>query len=332
MKWQLMRLSRWLLSFVPLIVTSAAGAALLPYLNYPNNIAVLVVCFLMWSAGQCTSFMVLTIYMWRLMACNVPARDAIVSCFIPLGPLGQGSFSIQSQAVFLSNFLLKTNFGPTQSSPPPIPRETILALAETVHWMGIIAGLFLIGHATFWLVEAFSSVIWRIPKKFNIGFWGFTFPFATYANALSTISKDLRNEGLKGWAATCTTTVVLFWLLCAVGTVYKGFWKGELFYAPGLEGWVFEHEHEREGNQKKHNDKAQPAKSTARLQLEKMQSRQRTTNASGTYSITRPGPEDEEGREDSRTRGAEDGDVKNSDGGASSEAADGHVQQRDGRL
>lgn len=305
---------------------------MLPYLNYPNNIAVLVVSFLMWAAGQCTSFMVLTIYMWRLMACNVPARDAIVSCFIPLGPLGQGSFSIQLQAIFLSNFLKKSNFGPTQSSPPPIPRETIEALAEVVHWMGIIAALFLIGHATFWLVEAFSSVIWRIPKKFNIGFWGFTFPFATYANGLSIISKDLRNDGLKGWAATCTTTVVLFWLLCAVGTVYKGFWKGELFYAPGLEGWAFEHKHEREDAQKKQSEKGEQVKSTSRKQIEKMQAQQRTTNASGTYSITRPGPEDEETREDGRSRRVANGSVKSSERGASGASfnlVDGHVLHTD---
>jgi len=301
---------------------------LLPYLKYPNNIAVLVVVFLMWSAGQCTSFMVLTIYMWRLMACNVPTRDAIVSCFIPLGPLGQGSFSIHSQAVFLSNFLKKSNFAPTQSSPPPIPRATIEALAEVIHWMGIIAALFLIGHATFWLVEAFSSVIWCIPKKFNIGFWGFTFPFGTYANALSFLSMDLRNEGLKGWAATCTTTVVLFWLLCAVGTVYKGFWKGELFYAPGLEGWVWEHEHEREGAQREQNEQGEEAESTPRTQLEEMESAQMTTNASGTYSVTRPGARDEESEEGGRARRAEHGGVKHSDGGASSasfDRVDGHV-------
>lgn len=293
-----------------MIVNSATGAALLPYLNYPNNILTLVVCFLMWSAGQCTSFMVLTIYMWRLMACNVPARDAIVSCFIPLGPLGQGSFSIQQQAVFLANFLKKTSYAPTQSDPPPVPPETIRALAEAVHWMGIIAGLFLIGHATFWLVEAFTSVIWRIPKKFNIGFWGFTFPFGTYANALSFVSKDLRNAGFKGWAATCTTAVVLLWLMCAVGTTYKGFWKGELFYAPGLEGWVYEHGHERKGagsEEKKEND-AQQAHSAADpsqrgqqdTPLAKMQRRQRLTNASGTYSVQRPRSDDEESRAPAR--------------------------------
>lgn len=273
------------------------------------------------------------------MACNVPARDAIVSCFIPLGPLGQGSFSIQSQAVFLSNFLKKSNFGPTQSSPPPVPRETILALAEAVHWMGIIVGLFLIGHATFWLVEAFSSVIWRIPKKFNIGFWGFTFPFATYANALSFISKDLRNEGLKGWAATCTTTVILFWLLCAAGTVYKGFWKGELFYAPGLEGWVFDHEHDGEAAQKEQSEnedgEGEQSNGTSRTELDQMQSRQRTTNASGTYSVTRPSPEDEENSTRGRTRQVGNGGVKNLDGGvsgASFDRVDGHVLHTGDRI
>jgi len=282
----------------------------------------------MWSAGQCISFMVLTIYLWRLLACKVPARAAIVSCFIPLGPLGQGSFSIHTQAIFLSNFLKKTDFAATQSSPPPLSRETILALAEAVHWMGIIAGLFLIGHATFWLVEAFSSVIFRIPKTFNIGFWGFTFPFGTYANALSVISKDLRNDGLKGWAATCTMAVILLWMLCAVGTVYKGFWKGELFYAPGLEGWLSEDER-GPNNEGKQKEDGEEKKSESMIRLEKMQqSGQRTTTSAGTYSITRPGPEDEENREEGRKRQSVNGDPQAREGagsGASYDRMNGNV-------
>lgn len=42
---------------------------------------------------------------------------------------------------------------------------------------------------------------------------------------------------MRGWAAAWSTVTVLLWLYCALGTFYKGVWCGQLFFAPGLEGW-----------------------------------------------------------------------------------------------
>lgn len=64
--------------------------------------------------------------------------------------------------------------------------------------------------------------------------WALVFPLASYANAWSILSRDLRNNGMRGWAATNTVLVVVIWLLCAAFTVHGGLWKGELFFAPGL--------------------------------------------------------------------------------------------------
>ncbi|SLM36034.1 Voltage-dependent anion channel [Lasallia pustulata] len=281
----------WLLSFIPMIVTSATGGALLPYIRYPNNVAVLVVSFLLWSAGESICFIIITIYLWRLTSCNLPTRDAIVSCCIGLGPFGMGAYSIQLQAVFLSQYIKGAHFAPTQSEPPPLPQETLLATAEGVHWLGIIVALALIGHCTFWFVESFCNIIFRIPKSFNIGFWAFTFPLGVYALGLSNLSKDIRNNGFKGYAAAISVLTVLFWLMCAVGTVYKGFWKGELFYAPGLEDWIYDYPGEGK-RQKKPGEPRKISKSVQRL--ERMQARKRTTNSTGGYSIDRQSAGDEE--------------------------------------
>lgn len=274
-----------------MIVTSATGGALLPYIRFPNNIAVLVVSFLLWSAGESICFMITTIYVWRLMSCNLPTRDAIVSCCIEMGPFGMGAYSIQLQAVFLSQYIKGAHFGPTQSEPPPLPQQTLLATAEAIHWLGIIVALFLIGHCTFWFVESFSSIIFRIPKSFNIGFWSFTFPLGVYGLGLSYLSKDIRNSGFRGYAAAISVLTMLFWLLCAVGTVYKGFWKGELFYAPGLEDWIYDDSGEGK-REKKPEEPPKISKSSQRL--ESMQARKRTANSSGCYSIDRQPATDEE--------------------------------------
>ena len=274
-----------------MIVTSATGGALLPYIPYPNNVAVLVVSFLLWSAGESICFILTTIYFWRLMSCNLPPKEAIVSTCIGMGPFGMGAYSIQLQAVFLSQYIKGAHFGPTQSEPPPLPQETLLATAEAIHWLGIIVAVFLIGHCTFWFVESFTSVLFRIPKSFNIGFWGFTFPLGVYALGLSTLSKDIRNSGFRGYAAAISVLTILLWVLCAVGTIYKGFWKGELFYAPGLENWIYQDPDDGK-RQKKPDEHRKTSKNFQRL--EEMQGWKRTANSSGGYSIDKQPARDEE--------------------------------------
>lgn len=226
---------------------------MLPYLPAPHNILVLVISFLLWSVGMCTSFVVLTIYTWRLMSCNLPPRDAIVSCCIPLGPLGMGSYSIQTMSLFLSTLVRSPSTSPTlsavtgaQITPLPSPSsDSLNAMSQAIIYLGLGIGLFLIAYATFWLCEAFFTLTYRIPsvRKFNIGFWGFTFPLGVYSNAVVLAGKILNNSGFKIWGSICSVAVVVFWVGCAVGTVYKGFWLGQLFYAPGLEGWDFNHGH-----------------------------------------------------------------------------------------
>lgn len=70
------------------------------------------------------------------------------------------------------------------------------------------------------------------------GFWSFVFPVGVYSNAWCVMSNDLRNEAMRGWAAACVMATILLWLACALSTVYKGVWRGKLFFSPGLQGWV----------------------------------------------------------------------------------------------
>lgn len=60
----------------------------------------------------------------------------------------------------------------------------------------------------------------------------------SYASAWDFLARDLRNDGMRGWAATITMITTILWLFCAGMTVYLGFWKGSMFSAPGLEDWT----------------------------------------------------------------------------------------------
>lgn len=173
------------------------------------------------------------------MKCSLPPRDAIVSCFIPLGPLGMGSYAFQNLANGLSSYIQKNTFTPVSPTTSTANLNSVsqAAISETILWIGIIVGLYLIAFGTFWLIEAVASVAVNIPKHFNIGFWSFVFPMGVYANALCRLSVDVQNRGLEIYATIAVVATVTVWLGCAMGTAYRSLWRGELFFAPGLEGW-----------------------------------------------------------------------------------------------
>lgn len=197
----------------------------------------LIVSFLMWSLGICMSLIIITIYFWRLTRHHLPVREAIVSCFIPVGPCGMGAFAIQNLAVVLSNYIRTQHFILHRDVPTPVDPIFFAAVSECINWIGVIIALCLIGLGTFFLTQATAAVIVVMPKRFNVGFWAFVFPVGVYANGVCQLANDLDNAGFRGWAAFCVALTLVLWLGCALGTLYKAVWCGELFFAPGLEGW-----------------------------------------------------------------------------------------------
>lgn len=224
----------WTLTFIPMVVVADTDSSLLPYLGRSPGVAVLVLSFMAWSLGVSMSLVISTIYLWRLMRCQLPARDAIISCFVPIGPFGMGAYGIQNLASSLAAHIEKHHFVLERASDAPAP--SLAAVAENIHWIGIILAFANLGLATFWLIEAVASLLSKFPRSFNIGFWSFVFPLGVYSNAFCRLSVDLRNNGVKGFAAACVVVTVSIWLVCALATVEAGILRGRLFYAPGLQG------------------------------------------------------------------------------------------------
>ncbi|KAI9693333.1 MAG: hypothetical protein M1822_005329 [Bathelium mastoideum] len=237
------------------------------------------------------SCIIMSIYFWRLLASSLPARDLIISCFIPMGPTGEGAYSIQNLAVGLGTYIQKSNYLLSRGPHKQATTDMIAAVAESINWLGVIIALFLMAFSTFWLVQATGSVILRIPKRFNVGFWSFVFPFAVYTNALCRLAQDLNNPGFRGWAATCTIITLLLWLSCALMTLWKGVWKGQLFFAPGLEGWT--ERRASEERSKEEYDGGEKQTTGRRAGTDEMSNQAanadttRTSRPDGTYSLAR---------------------------------------------
>ncbi|TKA68924.1 hypothetical protein B0A49_05901 [Cryomyces minteri] len=273
---------------VPLIVTAAAGSTLLPYLDAASQraaIVVLVVSFLLWSLGMCQVHLILAVYFWRLISHKLPPQQLLASCFLPLAPLGQGAYAIQQMSIFLANYLKSSGYAPTQSQPPPLPQPILLATAEAMHWLGILLNLFLLAHASFWLVQAVAAVAYSRPKSFNIGMWSFTFPWGSYANAWSLLGRDLRNSGMRGWAAANIVIVILIWLFCAGMTSWLGFWKGSLFSAPGLEEWLDEGEQDGQGDGHENGKGRENGATKRKKKGTQGEVNEKKHNADGTYTM-----------------------------------------------
>lgn len=85
----------WLLPIVAPIVAAASGGIVAEVLPNPNHaLWTIIVSYILWGTGVPLAMAVLVIYFQRLTVHKLPAREVIVSVFLPLGPLGQGGFGI----------------------------------------------------------------------------------------------------------------------------------------------------------------------------------------------------------------------------------------------
>jgi tellurite resistance protein TehA-like permease len=82
-----------LLPIAATIVAAGVGAKVAHILpNEQHALGTLLVSFVLWGMGTPLAVAVLVIYYQRLAVHKLPPREAIVSCFLPLGPLGFGGF------------------------------------------------------------------------------------------------------------------------------------------------------------------------------------------------------------------------------------------------
>lgn len=85
-------LATWLLPIVPLVVISTTGGIIAPLFDGINpslSLLTIIISSVALFIGLAMSFMVITMYLLRLIAYGLPPKGFIVSKFLPLGPLGQ---------------------------------------------------------------------------------------------------------------------------------------------------------------------------------------------------------------------------------------------------
>jgi len=262
----------WVMMTVPLFTLAGAGANLSNYLTHQSTkaaVAVTVISWLVWGWAILLLTLILAIYLWRLVSHKLPGPMLLATSFLPVAALSQGGYAVWELSIFLGG-LIRSGFGPTQVVTPPLADMIRSATAESVHWAGILIMLAMLGQASVWLVHGTASMLYQRPKNFHVGWWSLVFPWASYANAWAAISRDLRNNGMRGWADTQIVISTILWLFCAGMTVWFGFIKGDMFSSPGLDEWRPEKRKEAEEQERQQQkNEEQEEKDNQREEWEK---------------------------------------------------------------
>jgi tellurite resistance protein TehA-like permease len=139
-----------------------------------------IISYILWGIGVPLSFSVLVIYFQRLTVYSLPPREAIVSVFLPLGPLGFGGYSVMQLGKVALNIFPITK---TLSAVPGNP-------GETLYVMGWIVALVMWAYGLLWLFFAIASIS-RSKFPFNMGWWGFTFPLGVFSISTTTMGMEM---------------------------------------------------------------------------------------------------------------------------------------------
>jgi tellurite resistance protein TehA-like permease len=84
----------WLLPVASCVVASGTGAVVADLLLNPNHaLWTIIVSYVLWGVGICLSMIVYVIYFQRLTVHKLPHKGVIMSVFLPMGPLGSGTFA-----------------------------------------------------------------------------------------------------------------------------------------------------------------------------------------------------------------------------------------------
>ncbi|KAJ5577363.1 hypothetical protein N7535_004289 [Penicillium sp. DV-2018c] len=151
------------------IVAAGAGAEIANILpNKQHALGTLLVSFILWGMSTPLAIVILVIYYQRLAVHKLPPREVIVSCFLPLGPLGFGGVGIIYVGK-VARVLLQD-----------IPFLDPIA-GNMAYVLGVFTSLLMWSFGLIWLVFALATILYSSPFPFNMGWWGFTFPLGVYA-------------------------------------------------------------------------------------------------------------------------------------------------------
>ncbi|KAJ7594148.1 voltage-dependent anion channel [Mycena floridula] len=170
----------WLFPVVTLVVASSSGGILAEALlqhSISHSLLTIGVSVFMVSVGLTLSFMLLTVYLLRLITIGLPSGATIISTFLPVGSMGQGGYSILLTGRLFKTILPIKNPGSSEIFGSD-------SAGQTVYVLCICLAFILWSLASMWLVFALLGTQ-RVVRRtrnipFKVPFWGLIFPNASF--------------------------------------------------------------------------------------------------------------------------------------------------------
>ena len=210
----------WLLPIVAPEVAAASAGVLAPHLAPEAARLVLVTGYLLWGVSLSLAFSLITLVLLRLALHKLPGSEFAATSWLPVGPLATGCLGLLSLG---------------KAMPAAFAGTALAGVAELARDVGLIGSLLLWGAAFWWLVMALFCTRRHLRQdmRFNLGWWGFTFPLAVFTLATFELQRrtDIAFFGPVGGALALG--LALIWLQVMARTL-AGLWHGELFQAPCL--------------------------------------------------------------------------------------------------
>lgn len=211
----------WLLLVAPLAVCAADGGRMGQFLPDSQVLPTLIAGYFVTGAGAPLTCTILVLYLHRVTTHKLPPHDAILTAFIPLGPVAQ----IGVAAISQGNLALRMTPHNLSLS------EQLDGMGTAFYQMGVFTGLLFWGYAVFWAMNAVFSVVYQrrtagIP--FNISWWALTFPIGVLAMLSIGLSEALEMRFFRIWFLVLTAILFVVWIFNVIGTMI-GLFTGEIF-------------------------------------------------------------------------------------------------------
>lgn len=211
----------WLLPIVTAEVTASSGGILLGYgLNAAQALDILIISYMLWGISVLPAFSILTILFLRMALHRLPEQHMAISGCLALGPIGTGALALLllgKQSVHVLDTL------------------HLAAMGNVLHYVEIMGSLILIGFGLWWFAMAMFTIYHHLNVnfKFNLGWWGLTFPLGVYNLAILELGKQLDVQFLTYAGYGVLLVLIGLWCLVILKTLL-GAYKGELFLSPCL--------------------------------------------------------------------------------------------------
>ncbi|KAK9761132.1 Plasma membrane sulfite pump involved in sulfite metabolism [Basidiobolus ranarum] len=218
----------WLLPLVPAVVTGASGCYLSRYLESEGHRAPMIftISSMTLGCGLSLALPLIGVYFYRLMAHDLPPGDVIITSFLPVGPLGQGTYGIIEMG-WAAQKVIGDKWAP--------------GFGDGAFTCCLIMAFFLWAYGLWYLCFAVASLSVRLrtDAPFNMGWWGLTFPIGVYTAGTLNIAIATNSRFFHGATAFLICSLVLIWFYVATQTLRR-IYSGKVFRAPCLQQVPFQ--------------------------------------------------------------------------------------------